>query len=473
MKDRTVNWLIVGLTVLALTLICVASFAAYKVFFASPIPTANAAVVYTQAAQTMIAQITLDAGSTAVSQLTQIARTTTPNLTIPTDTPGPTSVFPTLIPTQTKPTYVVVTATSPIIYLTATPTSPYIPTAPVIPCNRATFIKDVTIPDGAVLPPNTPFTKIWRIRNDGACYWDYNYSLVFVNGTPMTNIRVVPVPAVVYPGQTIDLAVDMVSPSGPGTYQSNWMMRTPRGQIFGFGPYGDDVIFARIRIQSAPKPNPNYSYDFAAYYCNAQWRTNAGVIPCTNPNTASNGSVTYTTNPSLESRTENESALWVRPDQNSSGYISGQYPAYTVKSGDHFVTEVSCVYGFKNCDVTFRLDYILSNGSAYNLGAWHEVYDGKSKVVDVNLSALIGQSVKFVLRMQNNGSVSQANGIWFVPSIRNYPSTSTPLPPTVTPTATRTSTPTSIPTDTDTPTPTSTPTPTLTPPPIDTTLPYP
>ena len=465
MQDRTVNWLIAGLTVLALALICIASFAAYRVFFRSPSPTANPVAIYTRAAQTMVAQITLDAGSTAVSQLTQIAQTTTPNPVIPTDTPGPTSVAP----TQTLPTYIVPTATLPYVLPTWTPTSPFIPTAPVVSCNKVTFVKDVTIPDGTLMPPNTSFTKIWRVRNDGACTWDYNYSLVFVNGTPMTNIRSVPVPAVVYPGQSIDLAVDMVSPSGPGTFQSNWMMRSSRGEIFGVGTYGDNPIFARIRVQAAPQPNPNFSYDFAAYYCNAQWRTNIGGIPCTNPSTSSSGSVSYITNPSLESRTENEAALWVRPNQNSNGFITGQYPAYKVKTGDHFVTEVSCVYGFKGCDITFRLDYVASDGSAFNLGAWHEIYDGKSKVVDINLSALVGQSVKFVLRMQNNGSVSQANGLWFLPSIRNYPSTTTPLPPTVTPTPTNTRTPTSIPPNTATPTPTPTLTPTPTP--VDTTLP--
>ncbi len=450
-EEQNKKWsqtiLIIALSFLAVVLMCGACFAVYQVYSQRGEATAEPSAFYTQAAQTSIARFTQAAGATAVAQLTQIANSVQTVQAIPTDTPAPTLAWP----TQVVPTYVIPTPTPPFIYPTSTfsvpPTSP-----PVTPCNQARFVQDVTVPDGAVMPPNTRFTKIWRVQNTGACFWDSSYTLIFVSGTAMTNQRALIIPSVVAPGQTIDLGIDMISPAAPATYQSNWMFRAPNGQIFGVAPNGNSPLFARIRVPTTPNPNPQYAYDFSANYCNAQWRTGAGGIGCTTASNDSRGSVTYLAAPELETRTENEPGLWVRPDQSSGGYITGQYPPYQVKPGDTFVAELSCKYGFNGCNVTFRVDYVLANGSAYNLGVWGEVADKSTNVIKVDLTPLAGQSVQFILRMQNNGNVSQANGIWFLPSIRNIPATSTALPPTVTPTITRTPAPTATATPTVTPT---------------------
>jgi hypothetical protein len=37
---------------------------------------------------------------------------------------------------------------------------------------RATFLQDLAIADNTALPPSEPFTKSWRLRNDGSCVWD-------------------------------------------------------------------------------------------------------------------------------------------------------------------------------------------------------------------------------------------------------------------------------------------------------------
>ncbi len=446
--------MIIGLAVLAVLLICGAAFAGYMVFFDRNEPTPDPSIVYTQVAHTVVAQLTQDAGATAVAQLTQIAQAVRTLETLPTDTPAPT--FST--PTSGVPTLVFPATATPWILPTPTPTFVYLPTAttaPATPCDQAAFVKDVTIPDNSVIPANTRFTKVWRVRNDGACTWDASYALVFNSGAPMTNNLTILVPRVVLPGQTVDLGVEMVAPGSPGQYQSNWLMRNSRGTLFGFGPSRTDTIFARIRVPSSPNPNPGYAFDFVANYCNAQWRTENGLIGCAGPTNSQNGSVISLSDPPLETRTENEPGLWVRPNQSANGFIAGYYPTYLVKSGDHFVTELSCMSGSNACDVTFRLDYLLPNGSSGNLGAWREVYDNHTTIVDINLASLTGQSVQFILRMQNNGNVSQANGIWFLPSIRNTPVPPTSLPPTVTPTATRTQAP-------PPPTVTYTPTPTLT-----------
>lgn len=44
------------------------------------------------------------------------------------------------------------------------------------------FVSDVTIMDGTVMAPSTPFTKIWRMRNNGSFIWVSGTRLVWIGG---------------------------------------------------------------------------------------------------------------------------------------------------------------------------------------------------------------------------------------------------------------------------------------------------
>ncbi|MDO9131359.1 MAG: NBR1-Ig-like domain-containing protein, partial [Anaerolineales bacterium] len=88
----------------------------------------------------------------------------------PTSTPTVTGVPPTPTP--------IVTGTPP------TPTPTPIPTA----CDRATFITDISVPDGTTFTGGTPFTKTWRLKNVGTCTWTTSYALVFFSGDAMSAI---------------------------------------------------------------------------------------------------------------------------------------------------------------------------------------------------------------------------------------------------------------------------------------------
>lgn len=48
------------------------------------------------------------------------------------------------------------------------------------------FIQDITIPDGTVMAPSTPFTKIWRMRNNGCSFWPFGTRLIWVGGDHLT-----------------------------------------------------------------------------------------------------------------------------------------------------------------------------------------------------------------------------------------------------------------------------------------------
>jgi len=393
--------------------------------------TEDPGAVLTAAASTISAHLTLSAGGTAVAQLTQMAGATSG---APLATQTPTS---TLLPTfTTQPTAIPVWPTATPLPPTATrlpPTATRLPpTAQPIPCDWAQFVKDVTIPDGMVLAPGAQFTKVWRLRNIGSCAWTANYALIFSGGDRMRTYKAAGLPRVVYPGETVDLALDLVAPSAPGRYRGYWMLSNPYGDPFGIGRNADKAFWVDIQVITSASRFP---FDFTANACAASWRSSARSLPCPSDRNSPQGSVSVLDRPVLETgKHENEPALLTRPEARRDGWIMGVYPSYQVAAGDHFMADIGCLEGSKGCDVTFHLSYQLPNGKVQDIDSWRETYDGKLRRVDVDLSKLDGKSVRFILAVTNNGKATVANAFWLVPSIRRVKTT--PPAPSPTPTAT-------------------------------------
>ncbi len=99
-------------------------------------------------------------------------------------------------------------------------------------CNNSVYINDVTIPDGTVMAPTTPFTKTWTVMNNGTCPWTTGYKLVFINGESMGGTSV-PITATVPAGAQAKLSVNLTSPVLPGNYTGGWMLEDPQGNRFG------------------------------------------------------------------------------------------------------------------------------------------------------------------------------------------------------------------------------------------------
>lgn len=120
---------------------------------------------------------------------------------------------------------------------TATPLPPVsVPTAiPVASgCSYSmAYVTDLTIPDGQPVAAGNTFTKSWRIKNTGTCPWTTDCSFAFVSGSQM-NGKNYYFPTTVYPGNTIDISIDMTAPSAAGTYQGNWQLMTPQGKAVGY-----------------------------------------------------------------------------------------------------------------------------------------------------------------------------------------------------------------------------------------------
>lgn len=286
---------------------------------------------------------------------------------------------------------------------------------PPASCLDATFLEDATVPDGTAFTPNTRFLKEWRLRNAGTCTWTTDYDLVYVGGNRLGAQRAIPLSESIRPGESAELGAYMVAPRTPGDYRGFWMLRNARGELFGIGDDADDSFWVDIRVVGNVT---NYYYDFALEYCDAIWRSGTARLSCADVSTPSDGSVQFLISPAFESRHENEPTIWVHPNEARNGWIEGSYPAIDIQSGDSFKAWVGCLEGYDLCDVTFYLAYTDEDNRTYTLRRWHEVYDNRVTMIDLDLSSLAGQSVQFILGMEaSSDNVSSAQGFWFVPRI--------------------------------------------------------
>jgi hypothetical protein len=107
---------------------------------------------------------------------------------------------------------------------------------------------DITVPDDTEFLPGQSFTKIWRLQNIGSCTWTRDYAAQFFYGDRMGAPDLFFLGHEVAPGQEVEIAVDLVAPSDPGTYQSNWKLSNADGFLFGIGPKGDAPFWVRIEV---------------------------------------------------------------------------------------------------------------------------------------------------------------------------------------------------------------------------------
>jgi hypothetical protein len=297
---------------------------------------------------------------------------------------------------------------------TPTPTSAPTSTATPEPCDLAAFVADITIQDGATLSPGNEFTKTWRLKNAGICTWSTDYALVFVDGDQMKAPSVSKLSGSVKPGQTVDLSVKMVAPEKSGPYKGYWMLRNTSGKLFGLGPRGDEVFWVDIKVQ---KVETRIAYKFVSHYCEAEWRSDAGVLPCPGEEGDPEGLILRLDAPHVEGRYEDEPALYTRPERAENGWISGRFPGIDVKEGDHFEAIIGCLYEAESCNVKFQLDYEGRDGFVHTLGRWHEVYDGEIWPIRVDLSGLAGENIRFILRVEANGSPEEDRAFWLNPRV--------------------------------------------------------
>ena len=350
---------------------------------------------------------------------------------------------------------------------TSFPTFTAVPPQSIIKCDAAAFVTDVTYPDGSILGRGNTFTKIWRVKNVGTCTWTTSYDLVYVDGEKFGAKNAVSLPASVGPGKTIDLSIQLTAPNKNGDYTGYWKLRNTSGIQFGFGTSGESSIYVDVNVSGYTVTG----YDLAANLCEAIWKNADKTLPCPGTEGSTDGFAYFLTSPKMEDGNVRGDGLLTHPQMVDNGIITGKYPKIAIQSGNHFKALVGCLHKANDCNMTFKLEYQIGSDTPVTLGQWHEIYEGEYYPIDIDLSFLSGQKVKFILTILSNGSSHEDYGLWVAPRITrqsSQPATPTPSPtlsPTTTATPTVTSTSTDTPTATVTATPTETPTetPTATP----------
>jgi photosystem II stability/assembly factor-like uncharacterized protein len=298
-------------------------------------------------------------------------------------------------------------------------------------CDHAQFVSDLTAPDGSTFAPGATFTKTWRLMNIGTCGWTTAYNLVWAGGDSVGAPLSVKLPVDVAPGQMVDVSVNLTAPTTGGHYKSLFKISNTSGTQFGIGASASDpfwVDFNVIEVNAV-------IYDFLANAPYAQWKSGAGILPFPGTSGDSRGFAYQMNIPHLEDDSFDSSpGLFVVPQNKFNGYIQATYPEFQIQQGDHLQTLVNCEFGATSCYVTFRIDYLLSNGVQKTLWSWKEAYDKRFYRANLDLSSLSGQKVRFVFMLLSTGFASGDRAIWGSPRIVRAGTTQPPAPPpTLTP----------------------------------------
>lgn len=370
-----------------------------------------------EAMQTLQAKSTESFFATAIAQMTEVAKPATA-----TRTGATVVVTPSPAAQATQPPLVITVVATPT-------TNPVVPTVVIqpqrtstpkpVPCYRAEFVTDITVPDGTKYAPGTAFTKVWRLKNTGTCEWDTRFDIAYESGDLMGAPKFGDLTAVIKPGQMVDFSVPMIAPATAGNYVGKWMLVNASGVRFGAGDEGKNPFWVAITVTGTASTSGEV-FSFTARAGEAKWSTGAGTL--TFPGKAGDyakGYVLVDLAPTRESGgKDNEPALITVPNNSGTIYIIGIYPDFVVKSGDVFQATIMCEGGATKCDVDMGLNYrIGNNGTMTNLAMWDQSYDGKMDTVKVDLSALAGQTVQFILATRQGNSTEQMNALWLHPAI--------------------------------------------------------
>ena len=184
---------------------------------ASPSPTADPNLVYTQIWQTVEAGQT----QTVLAVPPTLAVTSTPEATLTPKITNTPLISETPLPGTPSATPLINTPQS---------------TAQQA-CDNASFGGDITYTDGSEVPAGQTFVKTWSIKNLGPCTWDQDYRLIFGwggTGTNWNTVKPVQFSKVVLPGETFEVSVTLTAPTTAGDYAATFRTQNDKG--FNFGP---------------------------------------------------------------------------------------------------------------------------------------------------------------------------------------------------------------------------------------------
>jgi len=223
MRYTKSSWLII---MLALSLVLSACN-----FGTEPEPTPDVGAIFTAAAETVVAQFSLELTQTALAAptATQIP-TDTPVATFAIESPGAGSpAAPATTPLATlgvgtQPPVIALASPTPIGAL-ATQAGPV--------CLDSAFVADINYADGTVVEDDIMIKKVWSIQNTGTCTWDDGFALVPVTGDAKGSWKIDEKKEFVDPGEIVEIGIEMRTPTKGGEWGGCWKMQGDSGQLFG------------------------------------------------------------------------------------------------------------------------------------------------------------------------------------------------------------------------------------------------
>ena len=215
----------------------------------SQTPTPDPALIYTSAAQTVEAELTMtDEANPPTATITAFPLVSeTPGM--PTAILGSGAVLPTLPGPQTTDAS---TTTTPA----AVPTLGALASATLAQsgspaADKATWISN-TPPDSAPVTTDAKFDITWTMKNSGTTTWTTKYTIRYFSGNIIMETKQFHFRADVNPGDTGTFIVDAIAPSKPGTYSVWWKMTNDLGQ--NFGDMSLTIVVVNPEDTATPKP---------------------------------------------------------------------------------------------------------------------------------------------------------------------------------------------------------------------------
>jgi hypothetical protein len=197
-----------------------------------PEPTPDVGAIFTAAAETVMAELSVKLTQTALAAptATQPATNTASAPTFAVVSPGPgTAAAPGTTPLTAQPTFGI--GTQPVVLPTITSVA-IVPTQGPT-CYSSTFISDVNYPDGSVVQDDVNITKVWSIKNSGTCTWDDGFSLKPISGSAKGTWVIDDDAEFVEPDETVEIGIDLRTPTEGGEWGGCWRMYGDNDQPFG------------------------------------------------------------------------------------------------------------------------------------------------------------------------------------------------------------------------------------------------
>jgi hypothetical protein len=161
-------------------------------------------------------------------------------------------------------------------------------------------------------------------------------------------------------------------------------------------------------------------FDLHTRASEAVWISGAGNLTFGGPDTNADGFVMYRNNQKLEDGSTPSKVLEMHPQWVNDGAITGRFPAYIVRTGEHFTAKIGFLASADGTcgagNVKFQFNY-KESGTLKPLGEWTETCNGALTSINVDLSSIVGKNVEFVLAVLANGSATQDWAVWVNPQV--------------------------------------------------------